>query len=145
MINNPLQRIFSLLQRINPLLQTAQHAAASEGISISIPRETIVRLLDESKDFDEFTHKVRISLITSLIHAPYPDFNTQPYYDGNNAIIEQSGDFEVLRDIEENDMLDTLLAAKLSLFQPDFSQIKKLNKHLEFTAIDITTQEYQNL
>jgi hypothetical protein len=51
----------------------------------------------------------------------------------------------VLKDIETKDMLDTLLTNKLTLFKRDFTQIKKLNKHLEFSPITITAQEYQNL
>lgn len=93
MISNPLQHIFSLLQRINPLLQTSssQHAAADESVSIIIPRETIVRLLDESDDFDQFSHKFRISIIQSLMDTQYPNFVNQPYREERNfAIVEQS-------------------------------------------------------
>jgi len=50
-----------------------------------------------------------------------------------------------LKDITTKDMLDTLLTNKISLFQRDFTQIKKLNKHLEFSPITITTEEYQDL
>jgi len=93
MINNPLQQVFLLLQRIIPLLQTSllQHAAAPEDIFINIPRETIVNLLDESDDFDQFSHKMRILLIQSLMDTQYPNFVNQPYREeGNFAIVEQS-------------------------------------------------------
>jgi len=78
------------LQRINPLLQKAQHAAAPEDVFITIPRETIARLLDESKTFDEFSRKMRISIMQSLINMQYPDFIIQPYQQGNNMITIQS-------------------------------------------------------
>lgn len=42
-------------------------------------------------------------------------------------------------------MLDTFLTNQLLLFKADFTQIKKLNKHLDFSAITITTEDYQNL
>lgn len=146
-ISNPLQHVFLLLQRINPLLQKSfsQHSAADEEVFISIPHETIIKFLDESKTFDEFFHTMRISIIQSLIHLQYPKFIAQPYQDGNNAITLHSWDFHVLKNIETKDMLDTLLTNKLSLFRWDFTQIKKLSKHLEFSSITITTQEYQNL
>lgn len=143
-IENPLKHVFQLLQRITPLLQESQHAAP-EAISLSIPHETIIGFLDESEDFDEFYRKVRIAFITSLMHSHYSDFNTKPYQQWLNAIREMSGDFKMFKDIQAKDNLDKLLESKLSLFQPDFTQIKKLNKHLEFTSIDITAEEYENL
>ncbi len=148
MISNPLQQVFLLLQRIIPLLQTSllQHAAAPEDIFINIPRETIVNLLDESDDFDQFSHKMRILLIQSLMDTQYPNFVNQPYREeGNFAIVEQSWDFKVLKNITTKDMLDTLLTNKLTLFRWDFTQIKKLNKHLKFSAINITVGEYDAL
>jgi len=54
-----------------------------------IPHETIVRYLEESKDFNEFYHKVRISLINILIEHQYKSFVTQPYHE-NGTIIVQS-------------------------------------------------------
>lgn len=146
-LSNPLQRVFSLLQYIKPLLQTSsQHASASEEIVLSIPRETLVRFLDESNSFDEFYRKLRISLISFLIENQYTHFVDQPYQEAwNAAIVEFSWDFKVLKAIETKDMLDTLLTNKLTLFKRDFTQIKKLNKHLEFSPITITAQEYQNL
>lgn len=147
-ISDPLQYIFSMLQYIRPLLQisSSQHGAANEDVLINIPRETIVRFLDESNSFEEFSHKLRISLIKFLIDDQYSNFLNQPYQEnGNGKIIQQSWDFKVLKDITTKDMLDTLLTNKSSLFQRDFIQIKKLNKHLEFSPITINTQEYQNL
>lgn len=145
-ISNPLQHIFSLLQRINPLLQkySSQHAAA-EDVIITIPNETIVRYLDESRDFDQFFRKIRVSIVQSLLNMQYSNFITQPYQDWTNLITVQSWDFTIHTAIETKDMLDTLLTNKLSLFRSDFNQIKKLNKHLEFSAIDVTAQDYQDL
>lgn len=88
-IENPLQHIFLLLQRITPILQKSQHAAP-EAVSISIPHKTIIGFLDESANFDEFYHKVKIAFITSLIHEHFTAFHTQPYRDGDYAIAEQS-------------------------------------------------------
>jgi hypothetical protein len=79
-LSNPLQRVFSMLQYIKPLLQTSsQHGSASEEIVLSIPRETLVRFLDESNSFDEFYRKLRISLISFLIENQYTHFVDQPY------------------------------------------------------------------
>jgi len=89
MISNPLQHIFSLLQRINPLLQKNEHAAADD-IIINIPGDTIACLLDESDTFDEFSRTMRISIIQSLINMQYPDFITKPYSEGTNLITVQS-------------------------------------------------------
>jgi len=146
-MDDPLQNIISVLQRIKPLLtpSSMHQAAAAEDIFITIPNETIVHFLDESQTFDEFFRKLRISLIQIMIDNQYPDFSNHPYEEGNNAIVLVSWDFKVLKNIEHRDMLDTLLLNKIWLFQSDFTQIKNLKKHLDFSSITITTQEYQNL
>ncbi len=145
-LSNPLKNILSLLQRITPLVSWSadgQHASAQDSV-IVIPHETIVRYLDESQDSYEFYHKMRITLIQTLIDRQYPSFVMQPYQE-NWTIIVQSWDFKVLKHITQQDSLDQLLMSKLSLYLDDFTQIKKLKKHLSFHAIDITEEEYSTL
>lgn len=80
-LSNPLKNILSLLQRITPLVSWSadgQHASAQDSV-IVIPHETIVRYLDESQDSYEFYHKMRITLIQTLIDRQYPSFVMQPY------------------------------------------------------------------
>ncbi|MEI7563707.1 MAG: hypothetical protein WCJ39_09050 [bacterium] len=78
-----------MLQHIKPLLtpSSTHQAATDEDIFITFPHETIVRFLDESKTFDAFVHKFRISLIQTMIDNHYPDFSNHPYEEGNNAIV----------------------------------------------------------
>ena len=140
---NPLQAVFALLQRINPLINRSLHGAAEQAVLV-IPHETIVRFLAESKDFDEFYRNIRVAIVGSLIERQYPLFVTQPYQE-NGQIVVENGDFVVRKAITWQDSLDVLLSSKLALFKNDFVQIKKLKKHVLFTTIDITSEEYDVL
>ncbi len=157
-VNDALNNIPFVAQHVQPLISfnqsdLLQHAASQDistgtGIAafFAFPHDSIVRFLNESITFDAFYQKMRISFVQFLMDKRYTSFNTQPYaHEGNNAIILNSWDFNIVKNIAKKDNLDVLLEQKLSLFQSGFDQLKKFGTYLDFTDINITSQEYQNL
>ncbi|MFA6256556.1 MAG: VanW family protein [Candidatus Absconditabacterales bacterium] len=134
--------------RDDTLLSTtdAVHNASDQEVVYEIDQNTISSLLTASQSFDDFFHKLRITILKFMIDNGYKDFNDQPYQrNGNLAIIAQSGDFHVLKNIEANDALDVFLEDKLTGFQDNFFDVQQYGKYLGFKPITISTGEYAQL
>lgn len=129
------------------LLGTAssQHLAAAEQGIYDMDARTITDFLAQSDTFEEFYQKVRITALQFLMERGAAKFDTTPYKKGNLAIVAQSWDFSVVKDIEEKDTLDMLLKEKLQLFNDDFQSLKKFTEYLYFKNIQITPEEYGQL
>lgn len=99
-----------LVQRI-----IEQHAAPDQETVISLGRYAVRSLIEKSDSFASFTHNIRMKIMQELIEDAYPDFIIKPYANGDHTpIIEQSGDFVIMKPIDAQDGLDLLLQDKLS-------------------------------
>lgn len=121
-----------------------QHPAAADDIYQLYTNE-INDLLSQSQNFETLYQKVRIDVVKFLMERWYVNFNTQPYQEGNYAMVVQSWDFKVIKDITEHDALDALLEDALSGFKHNFGDIKTYGSYLDFKSIEIGPEKYWQL
>ena len=127
------------------LILDGRHAAADGDISYQIDSAAVGDFFSGSQSFEEFYQKIRIDIIKFLLESWYMNFNTQPYQEGNYAIVVQSWDFMVMKDITEHDGLDTVLYDALSWFNANFNDIKTYERIMNFKPISISSDTYANL
>lgn len=118
------------------------HSSADVESMYEIDPIKINDFLQGSESFESFYQKIRIDIVKFLFEKQYSRFNNQPYGELNWAILEQSWDFKIVKDIEEEDGLDVLLHNKLQIFKDDFDSLKNFEDYLNFKEIAITTGEY---
>lgn len=136
---------FVVVKNASVLENPRYHAAAAEENIYQIDADTINTFVLNSPNFESFYQKVRIDIMKFLLQQWYMNFDTTPYQEWNYAIVVQSWDFKVIKDIVQNDGLDHLLNISLSGFKAGFDEISRFGEYLDFKTLGITSGDYQNL
>jgi hypothetical protein len=63
------------------------HFAADEPMFYEIDKGNILKLLDETDSYQEFIHRLRVTVIQSLLQENYTKFFDQPYGTGGNNVM----------------------------------------------------------
>ena len=127
------------------LKNTDYHAAANEEYSYQIDAATINAFVLNSPNFESFYQKVRIDIMKFLLQQWYMNFDITPYQQGNYAIVVQSWDFTVAKDVLQRDGLDHYLDISLSGFKAEYDDLHRFREHLDFAPIGITSGTYEQL
>lgn len=132
--------------QIHTLLLQENHGSAVPESLYILDSEKIVSYLDTSSSFEEFYRQLRIDIIRYLLDTNSTDFFVRPYdWQVNSAIIVESWAFKVLDPIESDDGLDILLSKKLDDFASNFTSLKWYLSSLEFTSLQISSEEISQL